>query len=196
MKFDVFSELTAEFRRNGIPTYTEIIMGLPGETLKTFKHGLENIAHTKIDTVFIYHCSVLPNAPMNVPEYRKKYGIKTVKSPIMLVHSSVHNRGIQEFEDLATENDTCSLDELKEKILESFNVIRVYTRQPGTKQDSVPVVLNPKSTLKDVAEKVLHGYSKKVKYAKITGPSSKFTGQKVGLKHIVKDRDVVEFFTE
>ena len=88
------------------------------------------------------------------------------------------------------------IDELKEKILDSFNVIRVYTRQPGTRQDNIPVVLNPKSTLKDVAEKVLHGYSKKVKYAKITGPSSKFKGQKVGLKHVVKDRDVVEFFTE
>lgn len=88
------------------------------------------------------------------------------------------------------------IDELKEKILESFNVIRVYTRQPGTRQDSVPVVLNPNSTLRQVAEKVLHGYSKKVKYAKITGPSSKFKGQKVGLKHVVMDRDVVEFFTE
>ncbi len=88
------------------------------------------------------------------------------------------------------------IDELKEKILDSFNVIRVYTRHPGTKQDNVPVVLDPNSTLKDVAEKVLHGFSKKVKYAKITGPSSKFKGQRVGLKHIVKDRDVVEFFTD
>ena len=88
------------------------------------------------------------------------------------------------------------IEELKEKILDSFNVIRVYTRQPGTRQDNIPVILNPKSTLKDVAEKVLHGYSKKVKYAKITGPSSKFAGQKVGLKHVVKDRDVVEFFTD
>jgi len=88
------------------------------------------------------------------------------------------------------------IDELKEKILKSFNVIRVYTRQPGTRQDSVPVVMRPNSTLKQVAEKVLHGLSKNVTYAKITGPSSKFKGQKVGLKHRVKDRDVVEFFTE
>ena len=67
IKFDSFGELTTIFRENNIPTYTELIMGLPGETLETFKQGLENIAHTKIDTVFIYHCSVLPNAPMNVP---------------------------------------------------------------------------------------------------------------------------------
>ena len=52
------------------------------------------------------------------------------------------------------------------------------------------VVFN--STLKDVAEKIFHSYSKKVKFAKITGPSSKFPNQKVGLKHVVKDKDIVE----
>jgi hypothetical protein len=102
-------------------------MGLPGETLETFKQGLENIAHTKIDAVFIYHCSVLPNAPMNVPEYRKKYGIKVVRSPIMLVHSSIHNRGIQEFEYLATENNMCSLDELKEIYLYSWSFLTLQS---------------------------------------------------------------------
>jgi hypothetical protein len=88
------------------------------------------------------------------------------------------------------------LDKLKEKIFRSFNIIRVYTRQPGKKEDEIPVILPPNSTLKDVAEKILHGYSKKVKYAKIWGPSSKFAGQRIGLKHIVKDKDIVEFYTE
>jgi radical SAM superfamily enzyme YgiQ (UPF0313 family) len=127
IKFDSFGELTATFRENNIPTYTELIMGLPGETLETFKQGLENIAHTKIDAVFIYHCSVLPNAPMNIPAYREKYGIKVVKSPIMLVHSSIHNRGIQEYEYLATENNTCSLDELKEIYLYSWSFLTLQS---------------------------------------------------------------------
>jgi len=88
------------------------------------------------------------------------------------------------------------LEELKDKIFNSFNVIRVYTRQPGKKEDEVPVILPPNSTLEDLAEKVLHGYSKKVKYAKIWGPSAKFLGQQIGLKHVVKDKDIVEFYTE
>jgi len=88
-----------------------------------------------------------------------------------------------------------SLEKLKGKIFKSFNIIRVYTRQPGKKQDDVPVIVPPNSTLEDVAEKVLHGYSKKVKHAKIWGPSGKFLGQKVGLKHVAKDKDIVEFFT-
>jgi hypothetical protein len=88
------------------------------------------------------------------------------------------------------------LDELKEKIFKSFDIIRVYTRHPGKKQDNVPVTLPPDSDLRDVAEKILHGYSKKVKHAKIWGPSAKFLGQRVGLKHKLKDKDVIEFYTE
>jgi len=88
------------------------------------------------------------------------------------------------------------LEDLKEKIFKSFPVIRIYTKHQGKKADNRPVVLQNKATLKDVAEKILHGYSKRVKYAKITGPSCKFPNQKVGLKHIVKDKDVVEFVTE
>ena len=88
------------------------------------------------------------------------------------------------------------VEELKQKIFDSFNIIRIYTKHAGKKQDNVPVILPPNSTLEDVAEKILHGYSKKVKYAKIWGPSSKFPGQQIGLKRVVKDKDIVEFFTE
>ena len=91
---------------------------------------------------------------------------------------------------------TEGIQDLKEKIFKSFNIIRIYTKKQGGKQDNVPVILPPNSTLKDVAEKILHGYSKKVKFAKISGPSSKFANQKIGLSHVVKDKDVVELITE
>jgi radical SAM superfamily enzyme YgiQ (UPF0313 family) len=123
IKFDKFADLTTEFRLNGLPTYTEIILGLPGETLESYKRGLETIAHTKIDTVFIYNCTVLPNAPMNLPDYREKYKIKVIRSPVMLVHSSIEKRGIQEFEDIIVGASTYTLDELKEMRLYSWAFI-------------------------------------------------------------------------
>ena len=49
--------------------------------------------------------------------------------------------------------------------------------------------------VKDVAEKILKGFSNKVVETKIWGPSSKFPGQKVGLNHKLIDLDVVEFKT-
>jgi len=120
IKFDKFSDLTTVFRLNGIPTYTEIILGLPGETLQSYKNGLDTIANTKIDSVFIYNCTVLPNAPMNVPEYREKYKIEVIRSPVLLVHTSIKKRGIQEYEDIVVGAISYTLDELKEMRIYSW----------------------------------------------------------------------------
>ncbi len=48
---------------------------------------------------------------------------------------------------------------------------------------------------RDAAEEILKGFSKRVKDTKITGPSGKFKNQRVGLSHVLKDLDVVEFHT-
>lgn len=87
------------------------------------------------------------------------------------------------------------LKELKEAIVSSTGLIRVYTKEPGKQSTGIPVTLPPGSTVRDIAESILKGFSQKVKETKITGPSSKFPNQKVGLNHILKDRDIVEFRT-
>ena len=88
------------------------------------------------------------------------------------------------------------IEKLKDKIFQSFEKIRVYTKEPGKEKSPRPIILEPGSTVRDVAEKILKGFSNKVKESKIWGPSSKFAGQKVGLQHELKDLDVVEFRTK
>ncbi len=86
---------------------------------------------------------------------------------------------------------------LKDKIFNSFDKIRVFTKEPGKKPDkSRPLVLEKDSRVKDAAEKILHGFSNKIKESFVTGPSSKFPNQKVGLKHVLKDKDILEFKTQ
>jgi len=115
IKFDTFSELTSSFRKSGIPTYTELIMGLPGETIETFKNGFETIiADGNIGSVVVYNCGILPNAPMNEPSYREQYKIKSVRSPIFLAHSSTKHRGIQEYEHIAIGSFSFTTNDLKE----------------------------------------------------------------------------------
>ena len=87
-------------------------------------------------------------------------------------------------------------NKLKDKLFQSFGKIRIHTKEPGKERTERPIILNPGSTVKDVAEKILHGFSDKVKETRIWGPSSKFAGQKVGLQHKLKDLDVVEFKTK
>jgi len=88
------------------------------------------------------------------------------------------------------------IEELKEKIFQSFEILRIYTKQPGKEKEKRPMIMKPGSTVKDAAEKILKGFSKKIKQAKIWGPSSKFGGQVIGLNHKLKDLDVVEFKTK
>ena len=89
-----------------------------------------------------------------------------------------------------------NIEQLKEKLFHSFEKIRIYTKQPEEKQKSKkPIILNPSSTVKDVAEKILKGFSSHILQTKIWGPSSKYPRQVVGLKHELKDLDVVEFKT-
>lgn len=91
------------------------------------------------------------------------------------------------------------LEHLKNLIFASFNILRIYTKEPGKNIETAkqhPMILQPDSTIRDVAEKILKGFSHKIKQTKIWGPSSKFPGQIVGLNHKLKDLDVVEFKTK
>jgi uncharacterized protein len=87
------------------------------------------------------------------------------------------------------------INELKQKIFSCMNVIRVYTKEPGKAPSSQPLVLREGSTVKDAAESIYKGFSKIIAETKLTGPSGKFANQKVGLAHILKDKDVLEFKT-
>lgn len=94
----------------------------------------------------------------------------------------------------AKENE--NIPELKDKIFMNFDKIRVYTKEPGKEKSNRPVILEKDSSVREIAEKILKGFSSRIKETKIWGPSSKFSGQKVGLKHRLKDMDVVEFKTK
>ena len=89
-----------------------------------------------------------------------------------------------------------NFNDLKLKIFQNSGKIRAYTKEPGKNKSEKPVILSSDSTAKDLAEKILKGFSLKVRETKIWGPSSKFAGQKVGLNHLLKDLDVVEFKTK
>lgn len=107
----VYDELQKRYMKDGIQTYTEIILGLPGETLDSFKSGVE--AAIKCNTkLFIYHCSVLPNTEMANPDYLKKFGIKTARVPMSEIHCEPRPSGsVQEYEDIIIETATMSTDD-------------------------------------------------------------------------------------
>ena len=84
------------------------------------------------------------------------------------------------------------LEELKAKIYEVLDIIRVYTKAPGSKADfSDPIVIDRGSTLADAAAEVHKDFAANMKYARIWG-SGKHDGVMVKRDHVLKDGDIIE----
>lgn len=85
ISLDSFRELQRRYTADGIDTYTDIILGLPGETYEAFANGvaqvLENGQHNRIA---FYNCSILPNAEMGDPAYQERFGM--VYAPVPIIH--------------------------------------------------------------------------------------------------------------
>jgi small GTP-binding protein len=84
------------------------------------------------------------------------------------------------------------LEELKLKIFQMLDVIRVYTKTPGQKPDlSDPIVLERGSTLEDAAAEIHKSFLVRMKYARVWG-SGKHDGIMVKRDHILEDGDIIE----
>jgi small GTP-binding protein len=84
------------------------------------------------------------------------------------------------------------LEELKSKIYEVLDIIRVYTKAPGSKPDFTdPIVIPRGSTLADAAAEVHKDFAANMKYARIWG-SGKHDGVMARRDHILKDGDIIE----
>lgn len=82
IKHSSFFELLEHARATGTRTYTEMILGLPGETLASFKAGLTlPIDHDPSTSVLVYRCVLLPNAELASDTDRARFGIRTAWLP-------------------------------------------------------------------------------------------------------------------
>ena len=89
------------------------------------------------------------------------------------------------------------LGELKEAFIETIGLMRIFLRQPGRKADmEEPMIVKRGWSVEDVATKIHRRFREDFRFANVTGPSAKFPGQKVGLRHILQDGDVLKIVLE
>jgi len=85
------------------------------------------------------------------------------------------------------------LEEFKKAIYQALNIIRVYTKTPGSKADMTdPMILEKGSTLGEAAESLHKDFYQNLKYAVVWG-SGKYDGQRVSKDHVLQEADIVEF---
>lgn len=115
-----FRELMLKYNEINISTFSELILGLPGETYETFCEGvnilIENGQHYAIN---IYPCELLPNAEMGQKAYQEKFGIKSTRVPFKLIHSNESQKkdDIVEYSEYITSTDAMSEEEWAKSLL-------------------------------------------------------------------------------
>ena len=108
-----FSSLMKKYNEAGIPTYSEHILGLPGETKESFCKGmcrlLENGQHNSLS---VYHCEALPNSDLTEPSYVEKHKIEIIKVAFNHIHSAAKkDEEVKEYSYLVRSTATLSRED-------------------------------------------------------------------------------------
>ena len=81
---------------------------------------------------------------------------------------------------------------LRDRIYEELEFIRIYMRPKGGETDfKEPLVIRKNSSVLDVCNKLHRQLKRDFRFGLVWGKSVKFGGQRVGLKHILLDEDVL-----
>ena len=125
MNINDVSEITNYGRSLQLPIYTEIIMGLPGETLESWKQNIENILdaglHNGIDAFLL---NMIENAPMI--DDIEKYDLKTFAAYDMFYETSDslgESNRVNETIQVVKSTSTLTVEELLETIIYTWFVI-------------------------------------------------------------------------
>ena len=107
-----FADLMKEYHSAGIPTYSEMILGLPGETYESFTDGLEQLLdagqHSMIE---VYDCIMLPNSVLAQKEYIQKHRLSTVRVPFFQYHCEAVTDDVTEYADVIISTSTLPADD-------------------------------------------------------------------------------------
>lgn len=85
-----------------------------------------------------------------------------------------------------------NLEELREAIYDRLNLVRVYLKpRNGLPDFDEPLILTSGSSVADICAKIHRKLAEGSRYALVSGTSVKFSPQRVGMDHIIHDKDIV-----
>ena len=99
----------------------------------------------------------------------------------------------QEYDLLISAETGKNLEKLKEEIFQGIGLIRIYMKEKNEEPDKdEPLILREGDKVEDALEKLPGDMKDRFKHARVTGPSSKFPEQKVGVEHELMDEDILQ----
>lgn len=115
ISIEYYSELMELYNNAGIATYTELIMGLPGETYESLADGVDELLRLgQHNSIYFHNCEWLPCSIMGQKDYVNKYKIKTSRIPLHQPHRETEDKDeIPEESCIVTSTYSMSADDWK-----------------------------------------------------------------------------------
>jgi radical SAM superfamily enzyme YgiQ (UPF0313 family) len=115
-------------KESGISTYTELILGLPNETLESWKTGFDTVLEMgQHDAIEIWPCQVLENSELSFYESRQRYGIKTVTAhDYTPFHNKTDYMKISEVVEIVNATNTMSTQDIVEAYMYGWMIVQLH----------------------------------------------------------------------
>lgn len=133
IKMSTYSNLQSLFNDKNVPIYSELILGLPGETVKSWKAGVDELLKAGLkNQLFIYLCQVFPNTELAEPDYQQQFGIETKRIALNEIHTSLRNENwITEYEDIIVSTSSMNLEEWRRMVKFSWMTMVFHSMKIG-----------------------------------------------------------------
>jgi hypothetical protein len=183
ISLDTYLELSSRFTRDKVETYSDLILGLPGETYDSYLEGIDTLINAgQHNRIQFNNLSILPNAEMGDPDYLAKFKMVTVRSDIINVHGSKENVAddVPETQDIVISTYSMDSDEWRKTRAISWMIAFLYF----DKLAQLPIVLLHELSgirYRDIFEKFMA--VKRADYPVIGGIRDFFLGEATAIQN-------------
>lgn len=129
-KLKEFIEL---YQDTNLPSYIELILGLPEETKESFISGICQVMELgQHNYIGIYPLTALPNTPFGDPKYIEQYGLEIIDTYPAFSHVDVSDDNDFEREHMVVSSNTMTLEDYKDCTL--FRWMSMFAHYLGATQ--------------------------------------------------------------
>jgi len=77
IKLETYAAIQKELHSQGMQSYGELILSMPGETRESFMHAGRDLLETGVNRISAHQLMLLHGAPLANPDQREKFGFRT-----------------------------------------------------------------------------------------------------------------------
>jgi radical SAM superfamily enzyme YgiQ (UPF0313 family) len=111
IKLETYTQIQTEVRAQGMQSYGEMILCLPGESKQTFLKGIRDLMDAGVTRISAHQLMLLHGAPLSTAESREKFGMKTLYRVVARNIGDYTGEPVIETEEMVVSTPTFSFED-------------------------------------------------------------------------------------